>query len=75
MWGRELGNTSHNMGRVALHHGGQGGRRAAHGRFLNFDGKEHAKLLVSVAQLMGMTTTTKVGNRQTSTGPLAGLVG
>ena len=45
------------------------------GRFLNFDGKEHAKLLVAVAQLMGLSPTTMIGDRQTSAGPLAGLVG
>ena len=75
VWGRELGNTSHNMSRVPMIMAGKAGGAMRTGRFLNYDGKEHAQLLVSVAQLMGMTTTTKVGNRQTSTGPLAGLVG
>ena len=32
------------------------------GRFLNFDNQEHVKLLVAVAQLMGMTSMTSVGN-------------
>jgi hypothetical protein len=75
VWGRELGNTSHNMTRVPMIMAGKAGGAMRTGRFLNYDGKEHAQLLVSVAHLMGMTTTTKVGNRQTSTGPLAGLVG
>ena len=75
VWGRELGNTSHNMTRVPMIMAGKAGGALRTGRFLNFDGKEHAQLLVTIAHLMGMTTTTKVGNRQTSTGPLAGLVG
>ncbi len=75
MWGRELGNTSHNMGRSPFIMAGKAGGALRTGRFLNFDGQEHAKLLVAVAQLMGLSTVTMVGNRQTSAGPLTGLVG
>jgi hypothetical protein len=74
VWGRELGNTSHNMDRVPFIMAGKAGGGLRTGRFLNYDYKQHAKLLVSIAHLMGMTTTTKVGNRQTDMGPLTGLL-
>jgi hypothetical protein len=74
VWGRELGNTSHRMDRVPFMMAGKAGGALRTGRFLNFDRQEHAKLLVSIAHLMGLQSTTKVGNRQTSAGPLAGLL-
>jgi hypothetical protein len=54
---------------------GKAGGALRTGRFLNFDKQEHAKLLVGVAQLMGMSTLNSVGNRVTNSGALAGLVG
>jgi hypothetical protein len=75
VWGRELGNTSHNMGRTPFILAGKAGGALRTGRFLSFDGQEHVKLLVAVAQLMGMTTMTSVGNRVMNSGPLTGLVG
>ena len=75
VWGRELGNTSHNMGRAPFIMAGKAGGALRTGRFLNFDKQEHAKLLVSVAQLMGMSSLNSVGNRVMNSGPLAGLVG
>ena len=67
VWGRELGNTSHNMGRVPMILAGKAGGALRTGRFLNFDKQEHAKLLVTIAHLMGVTTTTKVGQPQPDT--------
>ena len=75
VWGRELGNTSHNMGRTPFIMAGKAGGGLRTGRFLNFDKQEHAKLLVSIAQLMGMSSTNSVGNRVMNSGPLAGVVG
>jgi len=75
VWGRELGNTSHNMGRAPFIMAGKAGGALRTGRFLNFDKQEHAKLLVSVAQLMGMSSLNSVGNRVMNSGPLSGLVG
>jgi hypothetical protein len=75
VWGRELGNTSHNMGRSPFIMAGKAGGALRTGRFLNFDGQQHVKLLVAIAQLMGMSATTSIGNRVTNSGPLAGLVG
>ena len=74
VWGRELGSTAHRMERVPFMLAGKAGGALRTGRFLNYDKQEHAKLLVSVAQLMGLSTVNTVGNRQTSAGPLAGLL-
>lgn len=73
VWGRELGSTAHRMDRTPLLLIGKAGGALRTGRFLNFDGQEHAKLLVSVMQLMGLATST-VGNRAMNSGPLTGLV-
>jgi hypothetical protein len=42
------------------------------GRYLRTGGASHARLLVSICQAMGLSTTT-FGNPQTGSGPLAGL--
>ncbi len=49
-----------------------GGGVFAPGRYLRTGGASHARLLVSICQAMGLSTTT-FGNPQTGTGPLAGL--
>lgn len=72
VWGRELGSTAHRMDRSPLLLMGKAGGALKTGRFLNYDKQEHVKLLVSVAQLMGMSTTS-IGNRVMNSGPLAGL--
>ena len=74
VWGRELGSTAHRMDRVPFILAGKAGGGLRTGRFLNFDKQEHAKLLVSVAHLMGVTSVMKVGDRQTNMGPLTGLL-
>jgi len=43
------------------------------GRFLDCDGQKHAKLLVSIANIMGMDTS-GIGNIDPGSGPLAGLI-
>lgn len=52
-----------------------GGARGAlkTGRYLDHDGEDHAKLLVSIAQLMGLEINS-IGNRERDSGPLSGLV-
>ncbi|MES1165733.1 MAG: DUF1552 domain-containing protein [Verrucomicrobiota bacterium] len=74
VWGRELGSTAHRMDRSPLLLMGKAGGALKTGRFLNFDKQEHVKLLVSVMQLMGMSSTMSVGNRVMNSGPLTGLV-
>jgi len=73
VWGREMGQTNHRMQPVnlILAGGARGGLQT--GRFLSFDNEQHAKLLVSIAQLMGLATTS-VGNINPDSGPLPGLV-
>ncbi len=73
VWGRELGSTQHRMERVPLIMAGKAGGALATGRALNFDKQDHVKLLVSIAQLMGMSLTS-VGDIVPSSGGLTGLV-
>ncbi|HWA71845.1 MAG TPA: DUF1552 domain-containing protein [Polyangiaceae bacterium] len=73
VWGRELGSTAHRMDRSPLLMFGKAGGALKTQRNLNFDKQQHVKLLVSIAQLMGLTTTS-LGDRQPNSGPLAGLV-
>lgn len=74
VWGRELGSTAHRMDRSPLLMIGKAGGALKTGRLLSYDKQEHVKLLVSVAQLMGMSTTTSIGNRVLNSGPLTGLI-
>jgi len=71
--GRELGSTAHRPERVPFLLFGKAGGALRTGRFLSYDGQQHVKLLVSVAQLMGLPTTS-IGNRVMSSGPLTGLL-
>jgi hypothetical protein len=72
VWGRELGSTSHRMQPMPLvmAGGGQGSLRA--GRFIDVNNEPHAKLLVSICQMMGLPTTS-VGNIAMDSGPLTKL--
>lgn len=74
VWARELGTTSHAMRPwcVVLAGGGSMGLRT--GRFIDASNQPSAKLLVSICQLMGLTSQTNVGNVDPDSGPLAGLV-
>jgi len=68
--GRELGSTAHRMDRAPfILAGGAAGALKA-GRWLSFDGQPHAKLLVSIGQMMGLEINT-FGNRDIDSGPLA----
>ena len=74
LWGSDIaqGNTHshHNMPFVLAGHGG--GLKP--GRFLQFDGKWHNDLLVSIQNLMGVESST-FGDPNFVTGPLPGLTG
>ncbi|HEY4187061.1 MAG TPA: DUF1552 domain-containing protein [Polyangia bacterium] len=72
--GRELGSTSHRMDRSPLLMIGKAGGALQTGRFLNYDKQDHVKLLVSICQLMGMSSVNSVGDRIMSSGPLSGLL-
>jgi hypothetical protein len=73
VWARELGTTSHAMRPwcVVLAGGSALGMRT--GRFLDVSNEPSAKLLVSVCQMMGLTSQTGVGNIDAESGPLAGF--
>lgn len=73
VWGRELGTTAHRFERSPLVIAGGKNLGVGGGRFLNFDGQKHAKLLVSIANIMGLETN-GVGNIDPNSGGLAGLV-
>jgi hypothetical protein len=75
VWGHENGTTAHNGANAPfILAGSAGGALKSTGRFLNFPAKTpHAKLLVSIVQLMGLPLTS-VGNIAPNSGPLAGLV-
>jgi hypothetical protein len=70
--GRELGSTAHRMERAPFILAGGSALGLANGHWLDFDGQEHVKLLVSIARLMGMDINT-FGNREVDSGPLAGI--
>ncbi len=73
VWGRELGTTAHRFERSPIVVAGGKNLGVTGGRFLNFDGQKHAKLLVSIANIMGLETNS-VGNIDPSSGGLSGLV-
>ena len=52
---------------------GKAGGKLVTGRNLSFSGQQHAKLLVSIGQLMGLSSLTSVGDRSMNSGPLSGL--
>jgi uncharacterized protein DUF1552 len=68
--GRELGSTAHRMDRAPFILAGGAAGALKPGRWLDFDGQPHAKLLVSIGQMMGLEINT-FGNRDMESGPLA----
>jgi hypothetical protein len=73
VWGREMGQTNHRMAPVNLILAGGARGGLTTGRFLEFDNEPHAKLLVSICQLMGASDVNSFGNRDVDSGPLEGL--
>lgn len=73
VWGRELGNTAHQFERTPLVIAGGARSGLRMGRYLDVDRQPTAKLLVSIANMMGVETDS-VGNIAANSGPLAGLV-
>lgn len=65
--GRELGSTAHRMERVPFIVAGKTGGKLVTQRFLNYSGQQHVRLLVSIAQLMGVETNS-IGNRVQNSG-------
>jgi hypothetical protein len=70
--GRELGSTSHRMDRAPFIIAGGAGAGLKGGRWLNFDGQPHAKLLVSIGKLMGLGMES-FGDINPNSGSLTGI--
>ncbi len=70
--GRELGSTAHRMDRWPVVMAGGSKLGLQTGRYLDFDGQEHAKLLVSMGRLMGLDMNS-FGNRAPNSGGLTGI--
>jgi hypothetical protein len=74
VWGSELGKgNSHSFDKVPFVTAGGAGGALKTGRYLRFDGIEHNRLLVSMAQLMGMKEMQQFGGTDTKTGNLPGF--
>jgi len=73
VWGRELGSTAHRMERSPLVIAGGKNLGVAQAMAFDFDGQEHAKLLVSIANIMGLEINS-MGNRVPDSGGLAGIL-
>jgi uncharacterized protein DUF1552 len=73
VWGREMGTTSHKMQPVNLILAGGARGALPMGRFLDRNREPHAKLLVSICRLMGISDVNGVGDIAANSGPLAGI--
>lgn len=75
VWGSELGKgNSHSFEKMPFVVAGGAAGKLKTGRYLQFDGVEHNRLLVSLAQLMGVADMQKFGATDTKTGNLTGFL-
>jgi hypothetical protein len=75
VWGSELGKgNTHSFDNVPFVVAGGAGGKLLGGRYLKFDGVEHNRLLVSVAQLFGAAGMDKFGSTDTGSGGLSGFI-
>jgi hypothetical protein len=75
IWGSELGKgNSHSFDKVPFVVAGGAGGKLQTGRYLQFDGVEHNRLLVSAAQLLGVQDMTKFGATDSKSGTLPGFM-
>jgi hypothetical protein len=75
VWGSELGKgNSHSFDKVPFVTAGGASGKLQTGRYLQYQGVEHNRLLVSMAQLMGLPELEKFGSTDTKTGNLTGFV-
>ncbi len=73
VWAKEMGDSRlHDCNSVPFVLAGGGGAVSL-GRYMNFGGTSHQKLLVSICHAMGQTDVASFGDPNVSTGPLAGL--
>jgi Protein of unknown function (DUF1552) len=76
VWGSELGKgNSHSFAQVPFVLAGGAGGALRPGRFLQYPaGTQHNRLLVAIAQAMGVTGVDKIGSTDAGSGPLQGLL-
>jgi Protein of unknown function (DUF1552) len=75
VWGSELGKgNSHSFEKMPFVLAGGAAGKLKTGRYLQYNGVEHNRLLVSVAQLMGAAEMQSFGSTDKNSGGLAGLV-
>jgi hypothetical protein len=75
VWGSELGKgNSHSFDKVPFVVAGGAGGQLPTGRYLQYAGVEHNRLLVSIAKLMGLAELEKFGATDAKSGGLTGFV-
>jgi hypothetical protein len=75
VWGSELGKgNSHSFDKIPFVVAGGAAGKLKTGRYLQYDGVEHNRLLVSMAQLMGVSEMEKFGGTDTRAGNLSGFL-
>ena len=75
VWGSELGKgNTHSFDKIPFVVAGGAGGKLTTGRYLQFDNVEHNRLLVSMAQLMGLQDMANFGATDTKTGALTGFI-
>jgi hypothetical protein len=75
VWGNELADgAAHSQSPIPIVVAGRaGGAITSTGRYIDYDDMRHNSLLVSIANLMGMTDVTQFGSLDDGSGPLQGL--
>jgi hypothetical protein len=74
VWGSELGTgNSHSFEQVPFVLAGGAAGRLRMGRYLQYGGEAHNRMLVSICHAMGLTDVTSFGTTDGGTGPLSGL--
>lgn len=74
VWGTEVATGAHTFTNVPFVVAGGGAKGVRTGRLLQAGGAFHHRLLVSIAQYMGLTDVTKFGDLDAGTGGLPGLL-
>ncbi|MDP1829395.1 MAG: DUF1552 domain-containing protein [Archangium sp.] len=74
VWGTEVATGAHNFDNVPFVVAGGGAKGVRSGRLLNAGGAFHHRLLVSIAQFMGLPDITRFGDLDAGTGGLPGLL-
>ncbi len=74
VWGTEVATGAHNFDNTPFIVAGGGAKGVRVGRLINAGGAFHHRLLVSIAQYMGLADVTRFGDLDAGTGGLPGLL-